>query len=182
MIRLFEILRAKGFQIYEDGRLNIIAQRRTPFRLNEFADRLTVAFKVDQKWTSFEFPITTLPGEHYLRKLLNPRGTAILAPGQYVNAYALGLHKGKPALVQVAPVTVYRDGNRDQNFDLVNPESGMFGINIHRAGKFSNFVNSWSAGCQVFRRESDFEFFLDLCRGSRDPWRFTYTLIETNQP
>lgn len=178
-----EPLRSLGYRVHYDGQLNIVAERRYPHRYNEFNDRLIVAYRsrphhLDYPLTIHEFKLTTLPGAHYLSNLLNPKGTAILAPGQY--RYKLGSHRGKPALVQAAPVTVYRDKNRDQNFDLVDPETGYFGINIHRAGRFSHFVNSWSAGCQVFQREDDFEFFLNLCESvaHRSHGMFHYTLID----
>lgn len=121
-----------------------------------------------------------MPGSYYLSNLLNPKGTAILKEGQYLNAYKIGYHKGKPALIQSRPVTVYRDKNRDEFFDLNKEETGMFGIDIHRAGPFSHLVNSWSAGCQVFQKESDFEFFMTLCEATQKICNglFTYTLIE----
>jgi hypothetical protein len=66
-----------------------------------------------------------------------------------------------------------------------NVQEGIFGINIHKAGKFVNGstqIDKWSAGCQVFSKESDFNEFMEICRKARDIWgnSFTYTLIESN--
>lgn len=95
-------------------------------------------------WTVRAWRCETEPGPGYLAKPMNPRGTAIIAPGQYKRSHAAGLHKGRPALVQVAPVTVYRDADRDQLIEL-DPktlDTGIHAVNIHD-------VASWGdlAGC-----------------------------------
>jgi hypothetical protein len=57
---------------------------------------------------------TTSPSVYYLENPMNIGGAAILKQGQYKNAYAIGLHRGKyKALVQVKPVTVMRDKDRN---------------------------------------------------------------------
>jgi len=68
------------------------------------------------------------------------KGMASLKPGFY-QAHQCGLHKGKyEALVQTGgPVTVIRDG------DPPYPDTGHFGINIHRGG----FGTTSSEGCQT---------------------------------
>lgn len=179
MITATSLLRA-GRPLDSTGKINLIAERKYPYRPNTFNDLLYVIYFHKNSWVEMSFPITTLPGNYYLSNLLNSKGTAILKEGHYKDAYKIGLHKGENALIQCAPVTVYRDKNRDENFDLIEPESGMFGINIHRAGKLSHFVNSWSAGCQVFKVEEDFNFVFALCRDSASRFgnRFSYTLIE----
>lgn len=68
------------------------------------------------------------------------KGMARLNPGAWF-VHRLALHKGQyEALCQRAgPVTVTRDGRPDY------PETGMFGINIHRGG-----INGTSSeGCQT---------------------------------
>ena len=60
-------------------------------------------------------------------------------------------------------------------------DTGMFGINIHKAGIASTIVDGWSAGCQVLAKTDEYEIFMDLCRkqklaGYGD--KFTYTLLE----
>jgi hypothetical protein len=78
-------------------------------------------------------------------------------------------------------VTVYRDYNRDAFFDFgTRGERGMFGINIHKAGKDSIDVGKWSAGCQVFKRQEDFNTFMNLTEEHEKIHgnKFTYTLID----
>jgi hypothetical protein len=91
---------------------------------------------------------TTDPGAYYTRNPQNPQGAAHLIDGRWL--YTRGLHKGKPALVQAAAVTVRRDRDRDGQPEPNEPlDRGFFGINIHKGGKASLPVGSWSAGCQV---------------------------------
>jgi len=111
-------------------------------------------------------------------------GTAVLKPGQYRGSHKIGKHKGYPALQQVGNLTVYRDGNRDDvvDSDSSNEQTGVFGINIHRASSSneSHFVGRWSAGCQVLADPLHFGFLMSLCRQSakRHGPVFTYTLLE----
>jgi hypothetical protein len=119
---------------------------------------------------------------------LNKDGVAILKPGQYRGSHKIRLHQGKyEALGQQKPVKVYRDNNKDGKYDMIeeNVDEGIFGINIHKAGRRvdgSTQIDKWSAGCQVFSKESDFNEFMEICRKARDIWgnSFTYTLIESN--
>jgi hypothetical protein len=89
-----------------------------------------------------------------MANLLNPKGTAILVPGQYRGSHAIGLHQGKyKALRQVKPFLYIEIQIKTMNYDL-KPETintGLFGINIHRASKWgvSQLIDKWSAGCQV---------------------------------
>ena len=57
-----------------------------------------------------------------------------------------------------------------------------FGINIHKAGADSTYVENWSEGCQVFKKSADFEEFMTIVRKSKDIHgnSFTYTLIESS--
>ena len=76
---------------------------------------------------------------------MNSKGVAILKPGQYLKSHKLRLHGGKYlALGQQNPLTVYRDNNRDDNYDLneSKTDTGLFGINIHRASKYDSVIRS----------------------------------------
>jgi len=126
------------------------------------------------------FSGTTNPGTHWLKNLLNPKGTAVLKPGQYIDAYQLGLHQGKyEALVQRKPVTVYRDGDKDDTAEEQGIEqTGLFGINIHRANAsaISKLIDKWSAGCQVLNNPTEFNTMLAVCKASGRK-EFTYSLL-----
>lgn len=190
---LAKILREKGFEFFTKGayNLNIIGVRSDQKKkvTDLFDDALVVVYCTPTgKWQKQIYHITTEPGSYYMVKdMLNPEGTAILAPGQYRGCWEIGLHRGKyKALVQKKPVFVYRDNNRDMVYDL-KPEKldvGVFGINIHRSNEFEPkvYVNSYSAGCQVFADPNDFRSFMRLCELQLEyhkRWKtFTYTLID----
>lgn len=67
-------------------------------------------------------------------------------------------------------------------FDEKTIQEGIFGINIHKAGVDSTFVENWSEGCQVFKRSKDFDEFMAIVRKSKAVHgnSFTYTLINSN--
>ena len=119
---------------------------------------------------------------------MRKEGVAMMKPGQFRRSHKIRLHAGKyPALGQCGPVTVYRDANKDDRYDLddSNTQTGLYGINIHRAtgrkGKTSTQVDKWSAGCQVIANNDDWHEFLDICYEAKAIWgnKFTYTLIES---
>lgn len=174
-----------GYKFYSNGdyNLNIIGIRCGGSATNRFTDELHLIYKVKGLWKHDVFKITTKPGLNSLVNPVNVKGCSILVPGQYPKSHKLGLHKGKyTALVQAKPLKVYRDNNKDKIIDL-NPESidqGIFGINIHKSGSDSTLVNNWSAGCQVFKRETDFNRFINICKRSAELYgnSFTYTLLD----
>ena len=118
------------------------------------------------------------------KNLGNPKGTAILVPGQYRASYKIGLHRNKyQALCQYKPVKVYRDNNKNNvyDWDVNTLEEGCFGINIHKAGQLSKRVDTWSAGCQVFASEVEFKAFMNYCTKQIQNGHgklFTYTLLK----
>lgn len=134
----------------------------------------------DKIWINHEF--TTDPGAYYMQKdLLSPSGCAIMAPGQYKGLWSIGMHRGKyEAFVQVNPVKVYRDRNKDNylDFDPTTYEIGNFGINQHHGYESKN-VGPHSAGCQVHRHEQHLEYVLSLAKRTvaRYGPKFTYTLL-----
>lgn len=126
----------------------------------------------------FTFDCTTNSGTFYLMNLMNPKGTAVLRADRSYK-YKLGLHKGKEALVQAAPVEVYRDKNKDAKVDAAGPtEWGWFGINIHGASEnaVSKFISRWSAGCTVIPNPMDYKLFIEECKKSGQ-MIFNYTLL-----
>ena len=177
-----------GHSVFESGtyNLNIIGLRTRDSDSNTFNDRICVVYKDDKGWITRTWPCTTDPGLYWRENPGNVDGTAILVPGQYRGAYKIGRHRGQyDALVQRGgPVKVYRDGNKNEVLDM-DPDTeqeGFFGINIHKAGTNSSNVDKWSAGCQVFKSQDDFDSFMDICRKqvSVNGWKtFTYTLVQT---
>lgn len=181
-------LERKGYLVFRNPvgyDLNLVGIRSASTTANRFDDWMTVTYLSDGSWLSYAFPCTTDPGTYYRLNPANVNGTAVLKPGQYRGVYQLGVHRGEyRALVQVGAVTVWRDANRDDVLDTRGQpeETGLFGINIHRASPSgpSVQVDRWSAGCQVLQDPTHFAFLLALAeRGLvvHGP-RLTYTLIE----
>jgi hypothetical protein len=185
--KLKKILCTKGYRLlmrpYE---LNIVGVRSKSRTANAFDDMIYV-FYLDNKanWQLYGFPATTDPGTYYLQHPINKSGTAILKPNQYLNTYELGMHRQKYlALVQRKPVTVYRDADKNCQLDFSGQkqETGMFGINIHRASQQGTTpsVDAYSAGCQVLANAEDFKTFIRLCQYHKIKYgnSFSYTLID----
>ena len=191
LAKVKNIANRNGYSIFrEPFKLNIWGFRSKNEEPNRFDDELHVFFNTAKsgfaKWAYFVFKCTTDPGTYWLRNPMHPQGTAMLAPNQYIDTYAIGLHRGKYyALVQLlGKVQVVRDYNRNAILDFYNGrlDSGSFGINIHRAKKTGTTyeVENHSAGCQVFQKASDFEFFMKLCESHRKLHgnKFSYTLVD----
>jgi hypothetical protein len=185
-------LKAKGYVYFEDANakgfdVNIIGIRNSDTGqkvTNAFDDLLTLSYKDDAGvWKYHEWPATTDPGKKGVMEYHNAKGVARLVEGQYRGSHTIGLHQGKyEALRQQKNVKVYRDANRDLSYDENKMDEGLFGINIHKAGADSTYVENWSEGCQVFKRSKDFEEFMKICRKAREKHgnSFTYTLIESS--
>ncbi len=187
-------VKAKGYKWFESGDYNVnivgIRNMEAGERVtNKFDDHLTISYKIDNDWFYEIFDCTTDPGDDWMDKPMNSKGCAILKPGQYPKSHKLRLHQGRYlALGQQNNVTVYRDRDKDgeYDFDESTVDTGLYGINIHRAtkyaGKKSTRVDKWSAGCQVIASNDDWHCFLDICQTARDKWNnnFTYTLITSN--
>ncbi len=185
--RIKAILKQSGYVLNtKPYQLNIVGLRNKSTNANRFDDEIHVFFtKQDGKWDYYIYPVTTDPGTFWLNNPTYEEGTAILAQGQYKDSYAIGKHKGLyTALVQILPVTVIRDYDRDAILDFYNgtKQTGNFGINIHRAESVgeTKFINKYSAGCQVFQRADDFEKFIQMCEQHKKLYgnTFTYTLID----
>ena len=180
-------VKSKGFVWFngaKDYDVNIVGVRNaTPGQkvTNLFDDKLTLSYKVGGEWFFHEWDATTEPGKKGVMQFHNSGGVARLVPDQYRGVYAVSMHQGKyQALCQrLGDVTVWRDKNRDMNFDEIIQDTGMFGINIHKAGTVSNFVENWSEGCQVFKRTKDFNDFMVLINRAKEIHgnHFTYTLL-----
>jgi hypothetical protein len=181
-------MQAKDYRVYDtpevDWNLNIVGIRTTPASAKKFDDTLVVFHRFLGVWDITYYPITTDPSDHYLRNPINSKGTAILKEGQYKGAYKIAKHNGKyQALCQRnGKVTVYRDKTKDGRLNFTSPDTGMFGINIHKGpknGTFNTRNSIYSAGCQVFADSRHFFEFMAKCKFGRTAFsnQFTYTLL-----
>lgn len=182
-------VKSKGYVWFEGSKdydVNIVALRNSSTGqkvTNVFDDVMTLSYKINNQWHFKSWPVTTDPGKKGVLEFHNPNGVARLIEGQYRGAYVIGLHQGKyEALKQAKKVKVYRDSNRDLAYNENRVQEGVFGINIHKAGVDSTYVENWSEGCTVFKKSADFEEFMSICRKAKQIHgnSFTYTLIETN--
>jgi hypothetical protein len=185
---LLRTLKSKGYIIYDKPyQLNIIGRRTDNTRPNSFDDFIYIIYKNDDgDWEGWKAPATTDAGTYWLENPMQSKGTALLKAGQYVDTYKIDRHNGKYFAVtqRLKPVIVIRDYNRNNVLDFNNgrEESGMFGINIHRADSTGTrkTVDKYSAGCQVFANADDFNKFMEMAYKQKDLYgnQFTYTLID----
>jgi len=187
-----DAVESKGYKWFENGNynLNIVGVRNSATEgkvTNKFDDCLTLSYNLDGKEVFHCFAATTDPGTHWVENVLNKDGVAILVPGQYRGSHKIRKHQGKyDALCQKKELKVYRDNNKDGVYDMLeeNIHEGIYGINIHKAGgrvNGSTQIDKWSAGCQVFSKESDFDILMEAAYKAKDLYgnSFTYTLIES---
>jgi len=180
-------VKAKGYKYFENGDLNvnIIGIRNSAPGskvTNLFDDWLTISYKEGGVWQFYIWNATTDPGKAPMVAGNKIGGIARVVPGQYPGSHMVRLHQGKyEALGQKANIKVYRDNDRDTEYDTDTITEGVYGINIHKAGQDSTWVERWSEGCQVFKRVMDFDAFMKICkRASKIHGNsFTYTLIES---
>jgi hypothetical protein len=179
---------AKGYKWFagKDYLLNIVGVRNSSTGqkvTNVFDDHITLSYTVGGEEKFHCWPATTDPGTKGVMQYGNKAGVARLVEGQYIDSHIMRLHAGKyEALGQNKPVKVFRDPNKNMQYDEDKIQEGVFGINIHKAGADSTYVENWSEGCQVFKRSKDFEEFMAICRKAKaaNGNKFSYTLIESN--
>ena len=187
-------VKSKGYTWFEDADnqgydVNIVGVRNNHPSIadkvtNLFDDCLTISYKDESKnWQFFCWSATTDPGKKGVMEFHNKKGVARLVPNQYRGVWKIDKHQGKyDALCQrLGPVTVWRDSNKDLVFEEKVTDTGVFGINIHKAGQDSQWVENWSEGCQVFKRVKDFDAFMSICRKAAKIHgnKFSYTLLES---
>ena len=111
---------------------------------------------------------TTEPGRWYTEQPMNPKGAARIAFGQY-RAWRVGMHGSgadrHEALVQVAPVKVFRDANKDMIRTGDAIDEGLFGVNQHWGYDMppSN-IGKASAGCLVGRSRTGHREFMNIVK------------------
>ena len=186
---------SKGYKWFNDDSnkgydVNIVGVRNSSTGkkvTNMFDDVITLSFKDENGvWQYYEWLNTTDPGKKSIlewQKMGIKGGCARLVPGQYRSTWSIDKHQGKyDALCQRhGNVKVYRDSDLDLEYDENKITEGMYGINIHKAGQDSTWVENWSAGCQVFKRVKDFDVFMKIIKKASKIHgnKFSYTLLES---
>lgn len=178
--RILDYMRQKGQRIFtEPGEVNIVYVegcdadgRPNPDPIDFFNDRRIVIVH-DGNGTPHMLLNEAATCEPGLAPTLSPAarkrgGVARIAFGQYT-AWMLDYHKGRkdhPALVQVRPVTVLRDYNRDGKRTGDKEDTGLFGINHHGTGaRYTGItVGNYSEGCSVGWVWIRHLYFIGLCK------------------
>jgi hypothetical protein len=169
------------------SKTNMVGIRNTLEVKNQYQNRFTDLFVLMGPESKKEVSIykgTTTPGIAFLympfrnwwmssalKDTINPNGLGILQNGVY--DYSLGSHRGKyQALIQqkgkagrIKPVETAED-LKFPTFTPPDVQEGAFGMNIHKAGKNTPSIDSWSAGCQVFKDSDDFEDMMGKVKNS----------------
>lgn len=184
----------KGYKWFNDDNnkgydVNIVGVRKNEPSVfkkvtNVFDDCITISYKdQDGNWKFHCWNATSDPGKKGVQQFHNKKGVARLVAGQYRGVYSIDKHQGKyEALCQrLGQVTVWRDSNKDLTFDEKITDTGMFGINIHKSGQDSTWVENWSEGCQVFKRVKDFDEFMKIVKKASKIHgnKFSYTLLNS---
>lgn len=154
----FNIVYVEGMNA--DGTLNNDAP-------NEFNDlRLVIEFENGMPKIVGSWEATTEPSTHFTFNPDSDTGAAArIKFGQY-KAWRIGLHgvsNPHRALIQVAPLPVHRDANKD--FSRVGDfiDTGIFGINQHWGYDHpKNDIHTASAGCLVGRSTQGHIDFLKI--------------------
>ena len=88
----------KGYAFFEKAdkpfNLNIIGIRSSNNKPDSFDDIITVSWKYKAGWSFLKFMATTDPGIYWLNNPMNVKGTAILLPGQYRDAFKKDFIRG----------------------------------------------------------------------------------------
>ena len=136
-----------------EGILSVDPESAFASLTNRWDDYVGVVYFDGSIWREHLFTATTDPGR--LASGPDSRGTAVMKPGQYPEAYALGDHRGYPAIVnwgKCAPDYWRVRREEDRNTISVEGENNEYiGLNIHRARKKNDLapteVGPYSAGC-----------------------------------
>ncbi|MFN6513893.1 MAG: peptidoglycan-binding domain-containing protein [Nostoc sp. CreGUA01] len=177
--KIIKYMQAKNYQISTNSKeYNIVylegvnedwtLNSDTP---NQFNDRRIVIEiedgvpKIVNHWQA-----TTEPGKYYTYNPMNPGGAARIKFGQY-KAWSVGIHgNSEPheALIQVAPITVHRDFNKDFQRTGDKLDTGIFLVNQHYGYDAPvNDIKNASAGCLVGRRRDGHREFMAIIKQDR---------------
>lgn len=182
-----------GHAVFRDDskpfNLNLVGIRSSQDYDNTFNDIFVCFWWYQGALNVIRMDGTTVPGETYLKKTINTKGTFVLSAGQYRGVWKGGMHLGKYyALLQLGgAVKGIRDNDKDAEIDWNSPEdAGYFGINFHRYNADNtehDKLNRASAGCQVVQNSDEFELFMSIYDKAKEYHgsSITYTLINESE-
>ncbi|MBW4479675.1 MAG: hypothetical protein KME54_23220 [Tolypothrix brevis GSE-NOS-MK-07-07A] len=177
--RIVDYMKAKNYAVFsgeknynivyvegmnEDGTLNDDAP-------NQFNDcRIIIEIVGNEPKIVNHWQATTEPGAYYTYNPMNEDGAARIKFGQY-QAWKVGTHgNSEPheALIQVLPVSIHRDFNKDFKRTGDRVDTGYYGINQHWGydAPLTDIKNT-SAGCLVGRRRQGHREFMKILKSDR---------------
>lgn len=193
--QIINAYKKKGYHL-KTGKLelNLFGIRNKDSQANTFDDVIGAIY-VDEnsKWQSLKYAGTTDPGIYYRENPMNVEGTAIMAPGQYLDCYKIGLHHGYEAFQQIGKMGYVRDNDKNKllNFALYllrgNIKYEIAATNIHYSNpeQQSQVVDKWSAGCQVLALAKNLKLMLGIAKQGISSFLyknlFDYALFESNE-
>ncbi|MGF3022359.1 peptidoglycan-binding protein [Methylobacterium aquaticum] len=149
----------------QDGNLN----NDVPNKFNDLRIVFTIGLDGRPNLDGSVWDGTTEPGRFWTMNPMNPKGAARIAFNQY-KAWVVGTHhpqtpSAHEALVQVEPISVYRDLNKDFKRTGDQPDTGLFAINQHWGYDASkDDIGRTSAGCLVGRFKDGHRKFMSLVK------------------
>jgi hypothetical protein len=198
--KIIKIVKDGGGEVYEQpGYINFCGVRNNKTD-NTFNDSLYIYWK-DTGDGEFKCVtttgFTTKPGKSVVlgQKCRNSNGgAAILKEGWQKDIWHIGKHQNKYKALRstggvTKPTVITRDNtqyDKGPNYELRifenKTSSGYYGINFHKSGNpKGNAVNNWSAGCQVFQYQSEFNEMLQMAESANSKGQKTFSYFLTNK-
>jgi len=192
--KIIETLNKKGYRHFkEPWILNIVGIRSNTKQqgstaTDKFIDYI-IMWYYDNKGKRIDAKsiITTTPARSYYIGTASGNFNNML-PNQYKDAYSIGLHKGKyQALILSKLIDISRPTKGKGVYDYSKPSKENPKDNIHKALADTPTIScnkgtrGWSAGCQVFKKVSDFEWMMSAARqqvNNTNKKVFDYTLLK----
>lgn len=203
--KIIKIVKDGGGEVFEnEGYINFCGVRNNATN-DTFNDTLYIYWKdiTDGIFKCVKTSgFTTKPGK---RVILNTKGTgvasgaAIVKEGWHPDVWHHGVHGAggnhpHKALRQTPdvtkPITITRDktqyGIGGDKYELriisSTTEIGYPYTNMHRSGDpYSETVNGWSAGCQVFKDKNEFDEMLNMANFATSKGQKTFSYFLTNK-
>ena len=196
--KIIKIVKSGGGEVFEKpGYINLCGVRNNVTN-DTFNDTLYVYWKEGGAFKGIcTNGFTTKPGK---RVVLNEngksykKGAAILKEGWHKDIWHIGKHQGKYTALRstggvTKPTAVTRDNTqygKGPKYELRifkdKTDVGFFGINFHKSkSPQGNSVNGWSAGCQVFKVQKDFEDVLKMAQSASSKGQKTFSYFLVNK-
>jgi hypothetical protein len=197
--KVIRAMQRKGYSfyaptVYGTNKLNIVGLRNIDKDIgktvtNYFTD-IMVMFYFDESGTRHERigRFTSVPGLTYQAKEFYPGTNRVIGmkEGQYIDSYYQGTHIKTPLAMRQGKAIPYRqDKHKNYTYENDGSETANNSTNIHNSKAYQStdpqkLINNWSAGCQVFRSQADFDWMSQagLNQINKTKYKlFTYTLM-----